>query len=124
MASKRNQFQEEVKFRVLRLLNNNPSMTTREIAKIVGISNGSSYYCINALIAKGMIKLKNFKKHNNKSRYAYILTPRGLYEKTILTAKFLHSKLQEYEDLKKEIEELEKEVEKSKDEIKFSTKDV
>ena len=120
MASKRSYLQEEVKFRVLRLLNNNPKMSTRDIAKIVGISNGSAYYCINALIDKGMIKLRNFKNNNNKSRYAYILTPNGIYEKTILTAKFLHSKLKEYEDLKDEIQELEKEVKHAKNTINFS----
>ena len=83
MASRRNQ----VKFFVLRLLNDNPNMTTRKIANIVGISNGSAY-CINALIEKGMIKLKSFSNHKKKSKYAYILTPSGIYEKTILTANF------------------------------------
>ena len=119
MASRRNQVQEEVKFRVLRLLNDNPNMTTRKIANIVGISNGSAYYCINALIEKGMIKLKSFSNHKKKSKYAYILTPSGIYEKTILTAKFLQTKLEEYENLKNQIQELEKEVKIAKNDVKF-----
>ena len=123
MASKRNQLQEEVKLRILRLLNNNPKITTRKIAEIVGISNGSAYYCINALIEKGMIKFKNFSKHKKKTKYAYFLTPRGIYEKTILTAKFLHTKMQEYEELSNEIKELEQEVELAKKNINFSKND-
>ena len=110
MASRRQQQQEDVRLRVLRLLNENPEMSTREIANLVEISNGSTYYCIHAMIKKGMIKLGNFKSSSNKRRYAYILTPTGIYEKTILTTKFLRRKLQEYEDLKNEIQELEKEI--------------
>ena len=66
MASRRGQKQEEISFRVLRLLSDNPDMSTRQIANIVGISNGSTYYCINALIHKGMIKLGNFRSSKNK----------------------------------------------------------
>ena len=110
MASRRKSLEEEINFRVLRLLNANPTMTSREIADKIGISNGSAYYCVKALISKGMIKLRNFKNHKNKSKYAYILTPQGIYEKTILTAKFLHFKLKEYEELKNEINELESKI--------------
>lgn len=110
MASRREEQKEEVRFRVIRLLNENPEMSTRQIAKKVGISNGSAYYCLNALMAKGMVKLGNFKASKQKGRYAYILTPRGIREKTILTAKFLERKLQEFEDLKREINILEDEV--------------
>ena len=110
MASRREQNQEDIRLRVLRLLSENPELSTRQIANIVGISNGSTYYCINAMIHKGMIKLGNFRSSKNKKKYVYNLTPSGIYEKTILTAKFLRRKLQEYEDLKKEIDDLEKEV--------------
>ena len=110
MASRRENRREEVRFRVLRLLNDNPEMSTRQIANTVGISNGSAYYCLTALMQKGMIKLGNFASSKSKRRYAYILTPRGIREKTILTVKFLNLKLQEYEDLKQEIELLEDEV--------------
>ena len=120
MASKRKQLQEELNFKVLRLLNENPKMTTRAVAQETGVSNGSAYYCINALVQKGMIKLRNFKNHKNKSRYIYKLTPSGIYEKTILTAKFLQTKLNEYENLKKEIKELEEEIYKTKNNINIS----
>ena len=110
MASRRQEQKEEVRFRVIRLLNNNPEMSTRQIAKQVGISNGSAYYCINALMAKGMVKLGNFTASKHKGRYAYILTPRGIREKTVLTGQFLERKLREFEDLKHEIDLLEEEV--------------
>lgn len=110
MASRREEQQENVQYRVLRLLNENPEMSTREIADAVGISNGSAYYCLNALMQKGLIKLGNFRSSPNKGRYAYVLTPRGIREKTVLTAKFLKRKLLEYEDLKREIAILEDEV--------------
>ena len=110
MASRRDEQQEEVRFRVLRLLNENPELSTRQIAGVVGISNGSAYYCIIALMEKGMVKLGNFASSSRKGRYAYILTPRGIREKTLLTAKFIERKIQEFEDLKREIELLEDEV--------------
>ena len=109
MASKRSQQQEEIRLRILRLLNENSNLSTRKIAKLVGISNGSTYYCINALIERGMVKIGNFSSSNNKRNYAYFLTPQGIYEKSILTSKFLKRKIQEYKDLKYEIEELENE---------------
>jgi EPS-associated MarR family transcriptional regulator len=110
MASRRDLQQEEVRFRVLRLLNDNPDLSTRQIADAVGISNGSAYYCLNALMQKGLVKIGNFRASDHKGRYAYVLTPRGLREKTQLTAKFLERKLAEYEALKAEIAALEDEV--------------
>ena len=110
MASRKEEQKEEVKFRVLRLLNENPEMSTRQIASLVGISNGAAYYCLTALMEKGLLKLGNFKASKHKGRYAYILTPRGIREKTILTAKFLRRKLREFEELRQEIEVLEDEV--------------
>lgn len=110
MASRREQNQEDTRLRVLRLISENPGLSTRKIAKLVGISNGSTYYCINAMIHKGMIKLGNFRSSKNKRKYAYNITPNGIYEKTILTARFLQRKLEEFENLKNEIDDLEKEV--------------
>lgn len=110
VASRRDLHQEEVRFRILRLLNDDPELSTRQIADAVGISNGSAYYCINALMKKGLIKLGNFRASEQKGRYAYVLTPRGIREKTVLTAKFLERKLAEYEALKAEIAALEDEV--------------
>jgi len=65
---------------------------------------GKLNYCLNALKAKGLIKLKNFKKSKNKIRYSYVLTPKGISEKTKLTLNFMKNKMKEYDQLKKELE--------------------
>ena len=110
MASQREHQQEETHFRVMRLLDEDPSISTREIAKQVGISNGTAYYCVTALIEKGFVKLKNFTQSKTKSNYIYELTPRGIRAKAALTVSFLDRKRHEYEDLRKEIERLESEL--------------
>ena len=110
MASQRGQQQEETHFRVMRLLDEDPSISTREIAKKVGISNGAAYYCVTALVEKGFVKLKNFTQSKNKANYMYELTPRGISAKAALTVSFLERKRHEYEDLKLEIERLESEL--------------
>ena len=110
MASQRGQQQEETHFRVMRLLDQDPSISTREIAKKVGISNGAAYYCVTALVEKGFVKLKNFTQSKNKANYIYELTPRGIRAKAALTVSFLERKRNEYEDLKLEIERLESEL--------------
>ena len=95
---------------VMRLLDEDPSISTREIAKKVGISNGAAYYCVTALVEKGFVKLKNFTQSKNKANYIYELTPRGIRAKAALTVSFLERKRNEYEDLKLEIERLESEL--------------
>ena len=110
MASQREQQQEDTHFRVMRLLDEDPSISTREIAKKVGISNGAAYYCVTALVEKGFVKLKNFTQSKNKANYIYELTPRGIRAKAALTVSFLERKRHEYEDLKLEIERLESEL--------------
>ena len=110
MASQRGQQKEETHFRVMRLLDEDPSISTREIAKKVGISNGAAYYCVTALVEKGFVKLKNFTQSKNKAKYFYELTPRGIRAKAALTVSFLERKKHEYEDLKLEIERLESEL--------------
>ena len=94
----------------LRLLEDNPSMTQRELADALGVSLGAANYCLKALVDKGWVKLENFQKNPNKLGYLYLLTPVGLAAKTQLTARFLKRKLQEYEALKAEIEVLRAEV--------------
>ena len=111
MASRRKEHQEDAKFRVFQIINENPQMTTREIAKKVGISNGSTYYLLTSLIDMGFIKLSNFKDSSQKIKYSYLLTPKGIREKSLVTSKFLVRKKQEYELLKKEIIELERYME-------------
>ena len=85
-------------------------MSSRQLADAVGISNGSAYYVLTALVEKGLVKLENFKKSPHKGRYAYLLTPKGIREKSILTHNFIARKRLEHENLKKEIEALEQEA--------------
>ena len=110
MASRRKEHQEDAKFRVFQIINENPQMTTREIAQKVGISNGSAYYLLTSLIDMGFVKLSNFKDSSQKIKYSYLLTPKGIREKSLVTSKFLLRKKQEYELLKKEIIKLEQDL--------------
>ena len=95
---------QDTHFRVLRLLEVNPQMKQRELAVAAGVSLGKTNYCINALLDKGLIKVKNFKSNKRKLAYAYLLTPAGIAKKAILTQLFLKRKMEEYEVLKAEIE--------------------
>ena len=106
MTTQRDKLREDVKFRILRLLQDNPEMTQRELAKEVGVSTGGIHYVLNALVEKGMLKLSNFTAAKDKRRYAYKLTPQGIAEKARLTRRFMIRKLAEYEALKAEIEEV------------------
>ena len=91
-------------FRVMRLLQDNPEMSQRDLASALGISTGGIHYVLNALLEKGLIKLGNFTATSDKRRYAYILTPQGLAAKATLTRQFLARKMAEYDSLKAEIE--------------------
>ena len=110
MASKREERRQDTDFKVMRLLHEDSSISTRDIARKVGISNGSAHYCLTALIEKGYVKLRNFSQSKSKSNYLYELTPRGLTAKAVLTVQFLDRKRKEYRDLKAEIEWLENEL--------------
>ena len=110
MISKRSKLQEDTHFRVLRLLQENPEMSQRELAAAVGVSVGGMHYVLNSLIDKGLVKLGNFTAAEDKRRYAYVLTPRGIKEKSLITGRFLRRKLAEYEALKAEIELLQDEL--------------
>ena len=110
MASRRSEQQSEVQLKVMRLISKIPEMSSRRVAEFVGISNGSAYYVLTALVEKGLVKLENFKNNPKKGRYAYLLTPKGVREKSILTHKFIERKRKEYEDLRNEIKALEEEA--------------
>ena len=110
MASRREEQQEDVRLRVMRLIAGNPEMSTRQVADEVGISNGSAYYVLTALVEKGFVKLGNFKNNPRKGQYAYLLTPKGLREKSLLTHRFIERKRQEFVDLRAEIKLLEREA--------------
>ena len=90
-------------FEVLRKIDKKPKATQRELAQELGFSLGKLNYCVKALKAKGLIKLKNFKKSKNKFNYFYVLTPKGISQKTKLTINFMKHKMKEYDDLRKEI---------------------
>lgn len=115
MTSKRTKLQEDTHFRVLRLLQENPEMSQRELAEAVGVSVGGIHYVLNALIDNGLVKLGNFTASEDKRRYAYILTPKGFAQKALITKRFLARKIEEYEALKSEIEELQREFEVHQD---------
>ena len=94
----------------MRLILQTPEMSTRQVADQVGISNGSAYYVLTALVEKGFVKLGNFKKNPRKGQYAYLLTPKGIREKSLLTHSFIERKREEFEILKLEIRVLEEEA--------------
>ena len=95
---------------LLKLLQNQPQMSQRDLAQAMGVSLGKANYCMRALIEKGLVKLENFRRNPDKREYAYLLTPAGLEEKTRITMSFLRRKLAEYEALEKEIEQLRSEL--------------
>ncbi len=110
MTGRQAKLQDETHFRIMRILQENPDLTQRELAEMLGMSVGGLNYCLNALIDKGSVKMGNFKKSKNKFRYVYLLTPQGIAEKAALTRRFLNHKIEEYAALKVEIEELKMEV--------------
>lgn len=101
---------EESSLQVLRLLEKNPQLTQRELAAELGVSLGKVNYCVKALLAKGFLKLQNFRGSNNKLAYAYLLTPSGIAAKSSLAISYLQIKMAEYERLRAEIEQLQREA--------------
>ena len=112
MTSRQAKIQEDTHFRIMRILQENPDLTQRELAEKLGMSVGGLNYCLKALIDKGLVKMQNFSNSKNKFKYIYLLTPQGFAEKAALTSCFLRRKMDEYEALKAEIEALRSEVEK------------
>ncbi len=91
---------------LLKLLQEQPQMSQRDLAQAMGVSLGKANYCLNALMDKGLVKLERFRANPDKRHYAYLLTPAGLKEKTRITLEFLRHKVAEYETLEREIEQL------------------
>ena len=112
MTSRQAKLQEDTYFRVMRILQENPDLTQRELAEKLGISVGGLNYCLKALMEKGLVKMKNFANSKNKFGYVYVLTPTGMAEKAAITHRFLQRKMDEYEELKAEIQALRSEFEK------------
>lgn len=101
---------DEFRYKILKLVSDNPEISQRELALQLGISLGRTNYCIKALIEKGILKAANFRNSKNKLAYMYLLTPDGVELKARITMQYLKLKLQEYEALQTEIEELRREA--------------
>ena len=110
LKENQNKAENEMEFNVLRSLYSNPSFTQRRLSSHLGVSLGSVNYCINALIDKGLVKVRRFKKSSTKQKYLYLLTPEGVVEKSRLTFSFLEKKHAEYLRLQGEIESLKSEL--------------
>jgi EPS-associated MarR family transcriptional regulator len=104
---------DEYRYRILKLLENNPTASQREIARELGVSLGRVNYCLQALIEKGLVKANNFRRNESKSAYLYFLTPKGMREKTRVTVRYLKIKLDEFENLKREVAQLQHEATKA-----------
>lgn len=103
---------DEYRCKILRILQEAPDISQRDLARELGVSLGKVNYCLQALIQKGLVKASNFKNSNNKKAYLYLLTRKGIAEKARATARFLERKMAEYEALQREIEELRREIQK------------
>jgi EPS-associated MarR family transcriptional regulator len=101
---------EEAHFKLLKLIESRPHLTQRQFARELGMSLGKINYCLRALIEKGWVKARNFRNSGDKLAYAYLLTPRGIEQKSAITVKFLRRKISEYETLEKEIAQLRRDV--------------
>lgn len=101
---------EECHLKVLRLLQAEPSLSQRDLARALGLSLGKTHYCVRALLDKGLLKMRRFYNSDQKARYAYMLTPAGVAAKSTLAHQFLMEKRQEYDALRLEIEDLQREV--------------
>ena len=96
---------EQDHLNILRIIKNKPESSQRELADELGFSLGKLNYCLKALKAKGLVKINNFKKNPYKLNYIYVLTPKGISEKTRLTINFMKRKIKEYDELKKDLKD-------------------
>ena len=101
---------QELEYRALKILEQQPDLTQRQLAEALGVSLGKTHYLVKSLIDLGWVKLDNFQKSNSKWGYAYLLTPMGIAEKAAITVRFLVRKQGEYNELQQEIAQLQKEV--------------
>ena len=108
-----NKKNREFQFQILRKIADNSKLTQRDMSKELGYSLGKLNYVIKELQKKGLIKMRNFKNNSNKEKYMYILTPKGLIEKTKITVQFMKRKMEEYDELKKELNNSKKKLAKN-----------
>ena len=102
--------ESDIEYKILKIIEDDPNLTQRQIAKLVGVSLGKTNYIVRSLIDKGWLKINNFRRSDNKLSYLYHLTPKGLINKSVLAESFLRRKSEEYNRLKEEIEILKKEI--------------
>lgn len=103
--------EDEIHYKLLKVLEESPDVTQRELAARLGVSLGKANYCLRALMARGWVKVANFRRSPNKLGYAYLLTPKGIEEKARIAVRFLRHKQHEFDVLKAEIDRLQLEVE-------------
>ncbi len=103
---------DEFRYKILKLVEFNPEITQRELARELGVSLGKTNFCIRALVEKGLLKATNFRNNQHKLAYMYLLTPKGIEEKSSIAVRFLKTKIQEYEQLQAEISQLLQETKK------------
>ena len=106
---------QELEYRALKILEQQPDLTQRQLAEQLGVSLGKTHYLVKSLIDVGWVKLDNFQRSDNKWGYAYLLTPRGIVEKAAITARFLVRKQREYNELQQEIAQLQEDVRQQRD---------
>ena len=94
---------KEEYLKLLRKIGNDPEISQRDLSSELDMSLGKINYCLKALKAKGLIKIKNFRKSKDKIKYLYVLTPKGIVEKTNITIRFMKIKMKEYDELKREL---------------------
>jgi len=101
---------DEVRYRLLKYVDEHPDSSQRQVAQALGMSLGKANYCLRALMEKGFVKVRNFRNSSNKTAYVYVLTPQGIEAKVDMTYAFLRRKMAEYDALQKEIAQLTAEV--------------
>ena len=121
MTTRRQTANDDTMFWTLKVLQENPGVSQRTLAKEVGINVSTINFCLKALVEKGWIKMGNFSKNPDKLSYVYLLTPTGVAEKAALTRRFLQRKMAEYEKLRGEIEALQLEEERSTSAVKYKS---
>lgn len=101
---------DEVRYKILSLIEASPAMSQRDVARKLGISLGKANYCLKSLAEKGWIKATNFKNSQSKIAYMYLLTSRGIQARARVAARFLQLKMREYDELRAEISRIQEEV--------------
>jgi EPS-associated MarR family transcriptional regulator len=97
----------EIRYRILKAVEEDPQITQRELASKLGVSVGKVNYCLRALMKKGFVKARNFRNSSRKRQYVYKLTPQGVAERTRVTIAFLRIKSAEFDEIRAEIDRLE-----------------